>query len=658
MLDISEKAKSLFRDDFITKDIKIHFPNGEREDILTKDIYGDGSSISFTESICSQSNLKFGLSEKSILQFETVDVENISGYEIEASAEVIDPDTGETVSVPYGRFVVDSCKKQSDMRLRKVIAYSGKSLEVSLLTLAKLSLPSLNSYSYRVDIDELMGTNERLRGRFSSAYKTEFTGHTQGVDIDSIGMNAAYIGSDGYLYTIYCSVEYKYKTVKMYAYYGGAIPMHGETWYDIQSEIVDVNEAGAWDSGIRDIMSYLDMLKSIVVYQNDERRQKLDDTLQWCDTYLNNYVVRMDVLQTYKKKKLRTSKDVIIAMDDMGDGIRRSRYVSSAVLDVVNERGSTTSNASGSVIIFDTAADGTLTFMCPYSIEVRVERQQDSGSSETVFNRSIVSGRKDILLDYGSLLKRHTMEYQTPTIYQPQLPIKVAFPDIQFERTEGADGYYWCKDIEKDLDNAVSAAAEIQAKFVHLDRYGVCRFVGISDNFGLYPEETLYPAEDLYPNENNGGLVTTYDYSTLWYEDYEVQPYGTVIVNYKNMSGNDEVLTYKFNRANKNVYHFKDNFIFKSGGWKPSEIRSILDAWFIPGLLGIRYTPIELEMKGLPYIEAGDVLTVLTRTGGIEAFVFRRTLKGINHMTDTIEAKGDELNEADIDDSITIVKEV
>lgn len=657
MLEIPEDHKKLFRDIYVPKDIRIHFPNGERPDLTKKDIYDDGSSLKFTEPLCSQKNLKFGLSEKSVLQFDAIDIENIEKCIIEANAEAIDPDTGETVSVPYGRFTVDSCKKQSDMRLRRVIAYSGASLEVSPLTLAKLSLPSLNPYSYRISIDELMGTGEKTRERFEGTKReTEFTGYTQGVDFDSMVLEASYIGSDGYPYTIYCSMEYKYKSVNMYA---ASIEIRNALlWYDIRSEVVDTDKAAAWDAGIRDIMEYLDMLKPIAVYQDDIRRQRFDDILQWCDTYLDNYAVRMDVLQTYNKKKLHTQKDVVIAMDDMGDGSRRSRYVSSALLDVVNARAGDAD--SGGVWAADSVANGTLMFICPYSIDVRIERKKDNEPSETVFDRFIVSGRKDILVGYGNMLKRHTMEFRPPGIYESkgQETVTEPLPDIQFERTEGADGYFWCKDAEKNLNNAVSAAAEIQAKFVHLDRYGVCRFVGISDHFGLYPEETLYPAEDLYPNDNNGGLVTTYDYSTLWYEDHEVQPYGTILVSYKNMSGNAEVLSYKFNRANKNVYHFKDNFIFKAGGWQPDKIRRILDTWFIPGLTGIRYTPVELEMKGLPYVEAGDVLTVLTRTGGIEAFVFRRTLQGINHMTDRIEAKGDELNEADIDDSITVVEEV
>ena len=75
----------------------------------------------------------------------------------------------------------------------------------------------------------------------------------------------------------------------------------------------------------------------------------------------------------------------------------------------------------------------------------------------------------------------------------------------------------------------------------------------------------------------------------------------------------------------------------------------------MPAVAGISYRPVEIEMKGIPYMEAGDVITVLTRTGGVEAFVFRRTLKGINTMRDSIEARGDEVNADETDDSISSV---
>lgn len=662
MLDVSEKVKGLFRDGFNRKGIRIHFPNNEREDIVTKDIYGNGTSFVFTESLCSQSNLKFGLSEASMLEFDTIDVENIKGCTIEPYCEVTDPDTGETVSIPYGRFTVDSCKKQSNMRLRKVVAYSNTDLAVSPLTLAKLSLPSLNDYTYRIDIDDLVGSGDRTRERFTGAgehTKIEFTCSTQGVDFDTMSFDTAYEWEGEGRYTIHCSMEYKYRKVGMMS--PTFTPLNRQLWYDVRSEF-DSAAISEWENGIRDISGYLDELKELAVYQKEADRQNLETFFQQCDAYLGGYTVRLEVLQTYKKKKLQTKKDIKLVMDDIENGVRRSRFVSSTYLDLLNARAGTATSGNGQLLA-DTLAVSSLTFMCPYSIDFDVVRQTGDSAAENVFHRSVVTDRKDYLIGYGEMNDRYAMSYPMKypnDFFDPVLKPKpfVPMPYVQFERTQGTDGYFYCTTAETDLQKAIGSIAEIQAKFVHVDRYGVYGLVGISENFGmgLYPAEDLFPSEDLFPEDNNG-VVASYDHRSLWYEDYEVQPFGMVVVNYKNKSGNDEILRYRFNPANRNIYHMKDNFIFKTGGWEPAQIRDILNTFFIPALSGIRYVPVELEMQGLPYIEAGDVLTVETRGGSLDAFVFRRTLKGINHMVDSIEARGDEVNESDIDESVTVVEE-
>ena len=87
MLNIPIEIKNLFKMDGTRKNIRIHFPNGEREDITNENILKD--SFSFSERLCSRDNFKFGLCEANTIEFECFDVENIKGCEIEASLEVI-----------------------------------------------------------------------------------------------------------------------------------------------------------------------------------------------------------------------------------------------------------------------------------------------------------------------------------------------------------------------------------------------------------------------------------------------------------------------------------------------------------------------------------------------------------------------------------------
>ena len=58
------------------------------------------------------------------------------------------------------------------------------------------------------------------------------------------------------------------------------------------------------------------------------------------------------------------------------------------------------------------------------------------------------------------------------------------------------------------------------------------------------------------------------------------------------------------------------------------------------------YAPSEVHAVGLPYVECGDRISLLTKEGGIETFVFSRTLSGIQSLVDSYESYGDECNEA------------
>ena len=133
MLTVPDEIKTLFNQDNAYKNVRIHFPYGERQDICNDLIVKD--TVSFKESLCSQNTLKFGLCEASVFECETVGVGNIKGTTIEVSCEVecaasVSGAVWKTdlqkyvYSIPYGSFVVDTCQRQADMAHRKIVAYN------------------------------------------------------------------------------------------------------------------------------------------------------------------------------------------------------------------------------------------------------------------------------------------------------------------------------------------------------------------------------------------------------------------------------------------------------------------------------------------------------------------------------------------------------
>ena len=137
MLYVPYEITDLLHEDTCKKNIRIHFPNGERSDICNDLIVRD--SVTFTESLCSRDSLKFGLCEASVFECEVVGVGNIKGAFIEVYCEVycdmdvygsvFRPDLMANVyPIPYGTFIVESCERQADLAHRRISAYGGTSV--------------------------------------------------------------------------------------------------------------------------------------------------------------------------------------------------------------------------------------------------------------------------------------------------------------------------------------------------------------------------------------------------------------------------------------------------------------------------------------------------------------------------------------------------
>lgn len=123
MLNICEELKNIYRndvfpfaDDITPKDLVIYFPALDLT-IETDQIVDD--SFELNEKLCSDTDLVFGACEASKIKFTVADVEqDLKGqwFIINQVIEGFDP-------IPLGKFKVDSCKKQDDLRFKDIIAY-------------------------------------------------------------------------------------------------------------------------------------------------------------------------------------------------------------------------------------------------------------------------------------------------------------------------------------------------------------------------------------------------------------------------------------------------------------------------------------------------------------------------------------------------------
>ena len=200
--------------------------------------------------------------------------------------------------------------------------------------------------------------------------------------------------------------------------------------------------------------------------------------------------------------------------------------------------------------------------------------------------------------------------------------------------------------------DVVRSILEPTGCFLHIDRFGLPAFKYCTKS-GLYPSETLYPADNIYPRGLDGGMVSMGNYISADSEDYSVKNIGRIQIVKRTLDSSDKSIVeweYVGDQKNQNTYLIDDNIFYcneKSEyefGSQP-EIELMLENMY-SRINNMGYTPSEIKMVGMPWLEVGDRIALLTLTGGIESFIFRRTYEGIRVPKDTIESQGDEYIEA------------
>ncbi|WP_312371879.1 tail fiber domain-containing protein [Lachnoclostridium sp.] len=181
---------------------------------------------------------------------------------------------------------------------------------------------------------------------------------------------------------------------------------------------------------------------------------------------------------------------------------------------------------------------------------------------------------------------------------------------------------------------------EINGYFGHMSRVGKFKYIGLSA-LGLYPSETLYPSEDLFPSENNEFLGTA-GYKNSEYEEYYVKPIDKLIIRQDDGDVGVSI------GSGGNAYIVEDNFICY--GMNATQLTNIANAMFLV-IKNKYYRPHTTNLIGLPYMEVGDAVSIVTNNDAIETFIFNRTLTGIQALSDEYTATGNETRQ--VDNSLT-----
>lgn len=169
-----------------------------------------------------------------------------------------------------------------------------------------------------------------------------------------------------------------------------------------------------------------------------------------------------------------------------------------------------------------------------------------------------------------------------------------------------------------DYMSVITGLVEINAEFGAIGRDGAFKLVSLDSSSPV----------SLTPDQ----------YAECWYDEYEVSPIGAV--NYRLIDG-EEVTSYI--GSGLSVYDMTGNALIDMASGIDA-VEAMLTSKFAPGATALDFIPVELDARGLPWVEAGDAILITTEDGEtVESFVLERTLAGINYLTDEIRATGGDL---------------
>lgn len=582
MLNLPEPVKMLFRMDGVQKNFRVHFLNGEMADITNSQIVTE--SVHFTESVCSQDSLKFGLTEASMIEFETVGVANMRRMLIECSTEIdvssltaaqisaIEAGSwdGELVQpelsgldytafrVPYGVFRVDSCpRNQQAMAHRRVQAYSigPSTLSENPFEAAKLSILAPGGRTYDPQTKAFL---HAIIG-YSSPQLMESAGYQKSVP---------YMIADA-------SDRSRQATLHMI---GGSTKVF-DFVYRLKSTVEAQTDAAVLYAA--DLHGY-------------DYQQAVDDFAVWLEDYgVDAAASGYDDMVALVKSLLPWAPAVLYGYRSSGDSA--TEFFDTVYLTASNEA------------IYPYRPGLRYRIELPTVLYIMTTRE---GGGVDAISRNPVSADLYQLTDTA-----------TPTALD-SVAVSIQSTLEQTRSIGGTSRTCWSFTNAVSLLDFANGFLEISAAFGRVDRSGNIVF----DRLSPTPSVSI-------------GLG---DISDLWWDESNVAPIGSVVYTYKDGDGNDQTATCKIG-SGAGVYDMTSNALLKVlSSASASQIETLIRQNFRPYVVTLGYTPVHLNIRAMPWIESADALQITTEDGiVVSTYVMRHEVDGIQALFADIESHGE-----------------
>ena len=627
MLNIPDSVKTLFKQDGVQKNFRVHFPDGELPDITNDNVVQE--SVRFTESLCSQDVLKFGLTEASVIEFETVGIGNMYGMTIECGIEIdlssltaaqlndIASGTWDGVytglassdigyayfRVPYGIFRIESCPRDHQaMSHRKVQAYG------------QMNASSIQNWFEIEKCNHLMAYDNVISGKeqtipyvpkIKNLILSHLTWRTQDFLVDN-GFTKSGVSLSTFYHPTTHNPYYYTRNISLRKIGGGT----ASGYIYVRGKFSARNASTAqgsyvWKTNMADTDS-----KLYSVELSETSSERLSNLVTWANAWLEQ--AGIDLAQNGFSSTEEFLQYYIGDLYKPGIQFSFKKNSETDASTLPNFYPNISGNATGRYIPFDNdnyavyafRPNTFATFYTPTSIEFY-------GNAYSLSEASIYE-----MVDTASgVFENLTVSY-SPTLKA------IAYGSggsVQYYSSSFANSY-----SVKDL---VNSYLELSAMFGRTNR---------SNYFSLVQLDNTSPF-----------AVQPLEYSQLWWDEYEVLPIGSIKYSFTDSNNEEQVVVYTFG-SGASIYDMTGNEILKVIS-NPSDtsINSLLDTSFIPHIGPIAFTPIELDMKGLPYMEAGDYLAVTLEDGTIaSSFNMKMEISGIQVLTASIESTSGQIIES------------
>lgn len=584
MLTVPATIQTLFKTDGIRKNFRVHFPNGENADLTNSDIIQE--SVRFTESVCSKEVFQFGLSERSQIEFECVNVQNIYGMVIECGIEIdtsslsaaqisaiqANPGNGVLVlesgsdigfgyyRIPYGVFIVEKCpRSHGAMWRRSVTAYGKQMSKFPTGFLADRLMV------YLKDIDTITQNAYLLLASQENDISALSMSETTLSLTNNVINSHIYVKKNGNGYYLHIKGNQRHTATDAGQF--NPIAMHRATCATFSRTCYDALVAGLVADGYTlDASSQLQLKRCFfphVRYSAGSVTYTDNDTVFFNDPTDSGYVydylgVLPGSANTSRYYYPYQITDAYVTADGAGTGVHYADY-------------GTGSNITTSPV-------------------VKLYLLTDTGQANMMMTLKGTEQR---------------------TIY---------------------NGSYYTFFLSVNLQTLKDAMLELAGKFGKMGRDGVFKEITLdaSSPESIATSEYAELWWDDYTIDQVGDIVVKYndvDYGMQQTVEYE---FGTGNSRYE-MADNYLLL----------------NFIQSAAdlGMPVSEyIYDVLEDAFIPATTQITYTPTDATLIGLPYLEAGDCIEIDDGNGGtVLTYMLRREISGVQTLFDTVESSGGEI---------------